>query len=131
MGRTKKEKADDPLAIFRGRKTNDTESNHRTVRKQEDHIAKEIGGKRHAFSGAKDGLKSDGSSERYQFEAKQTQHESLSLKQDWLEKITWEATGKGKVPILHVRFLQERQGVSSDWYIVPAHEFTKLIEKGD
>ena len=64
----------------------DQKSNSNSVRAQENKAADVIGGKRHAFSGSKMGLKSDCSSREYQLEAKQTEADSISLKLYWLKK---------------------------------------------
>lgn len=104
----------------------DGKSSHRTVRSHENHAAEMIGGKRHAGSGAMTGLKSDCSSTEYQLEAKQTEHSSISLKLEWLKKITVEAMGKGKQPVMHIRFLNAPPGVDKDWMIIPDREFQRL-----
>lgn len=104
----------------------ESKSSHRTVRSHEDHAAEKIGGKRHAGSGAMVGLKSDCSSVEYQLEAKQTEHDSISLKLEWLKKITVEAMGKGKQPVMHIRFLNAPPGVDKDWMIISDREFERL-----
>ena len=103
----KKERKADPLRALRmaSHAEGPAESNHRTVFDQETQAASMVGGRRHAGSGSMDGLKSDASSDRYQIEAKQTKHEQIALKLEWLKKISYEAFGKAKVPFVHIRFL--------------------------
>jgi hypothetical protein len=103
-------------------------SNSRTVFNHEQKAAAVIGGKRHSGSGAKMGLKSDCSSDRYQLEAKQTQDHSITLSMAWLEKITKEAMGKSKCPMMHIRFLNPVLGVDRDWVVIPDKEFKRLLD---
>ena len=122
-------KKEDPLRAFRLRPSgSESHSNHQTVRAQETDAAALVHGKRHAGSGCLDGLKSDGSSERYQIEAKQTEHRSLGVTLAWLQKLSMEAYGRGREPMLHVRFLQAPVGVDQDWVMVSAREFRRLFD---
>lgn len=103
-------------------------SDHGSVRQQEEQIADDIGGQRHLGSGAFANKKSDVSNERYQIEAKQTQNASLSLKQEWLIKISKEAMGKSKVPLMHLRFLNRKDVIcEDDWVVMPYREFKRLV----
>lgn len=129
-GSWKKKKKDDPLRQFRiSVPVGEIKSSHTTVFDQETEAANLVGGKRHRGSGAKTGLRSDGSSVRYQIEAKQTKHQSIALGTDWLLKLSREAIGKSKVPLLHVRFLNSPADLlDKDWILVPAQEFRTLFE---
>lgn len=77
--------------------------------------------------------KSDGSSLRYQIEAKQTKHKQIALKLEWLEKISGEAYGRSRLPLLALRFLVAEMGCEKDWVVIPQSEFKKLYDlaKGD
>ena len=103
-------------------------SNSRTVFNHEQKAARTINGRRHPGSGAKTGLKSDCSSDRYQLEAKQTKDHSITLSMAWLEKITKEAMGKSKCPMMHIRFLNPVLGVDNDWVVIPDKEFKRLLD---
>lgn len=117
----------DPLRQFRSPEVGP--SDHRKVFSHETEAAGLIGGRRHAGSGAKTGLKSDGSSDRYQLECKQTAHQSLSVSTEWLQKISREAIGKSRIPMLHIRFLNPpRDMLDRDWVCVPANEFHKIFD---
>lgn len=128
----KRKKSDDPLAALRAKKVGAvpaTTSTHATVVEQEEQAAALVGGKRHAGSGAFPTLKSDASSDHYQIEAKQTNKDSLCLTLKWLEKITYEASGTGKIPLLHLRFLSIIPGKSEkDWVVMPVSEFRRLFK---
>lgn len=99
----------------------------RLVSKQEADGADLIGGSRHIGSGALPRSKSDASSDRWQLEAKQTEHLSISIKLDWLDKITREARTQDKKPMMHIRFTNIPQGmvVEKDWVMFPAKYFIK------
>ena len=127
--KAKRPKKDDPLrAIRMGSGGTFMESDHHTVFAHETDAASLVGGRRHRGSGALAGLKSDGSSERYQVEAKQTKHQQISLTLAWLTKISREALGAGRAPILHIRFLNTEPEVERDWMVVSAREFQALFD---
>lgn len=129
LGR-KKTKKDDPLREFRSRNVSKgpVVSTYQTTKSQEEEAAAMVGGHRHAGSGSFDTLKSDASSDRYQIEAKQTKHAQIALKLEWLSKISYEAYGKGKVPFLHVRFLNTEPSIEKDWVVIPQSEFKALFK---
>lgn len=130
-GFVKKKKNTSPLQAYRNIETHDTESTPETVFKQETEVAEAVDGRRHTGSGASMYSKSDGSSSRYQIEAKQTKHSSMSVKLEWIIKITREAVAKAKVPLLSVRFLNigfKDNGVESDWILMPLSEFKELYQ---
>lgn len=78
-------------------------------------------------SGRLEGWKSDGSTDRYQIEAKQTAKQSLTIKMEWLQKITEEALPCGRIPIVAIRFLNcDDLLTDRDWILVPASEFKEL-----
>lgn len=127
FGRKKGHTHDDPLAEFRRMQRPVVgESDPDTVFDHETEAAKLIGGERHRGSGASVWKKSDASSEQYQMECKQTGNDSISIKWEWLEKITLEAAGQGKTPVMHLRFLRESPTTSKDWVMVSGAEFERL-----
>jgi len=135
-GFIKKKKNTSPLQAYRNVERYDEESTPKTVFAQETEVAEAVGGRRHTGSGASMYSKSDGSSSRYQIEAKQTKHSSMSIKLEWVIKITREAIARARVPLLSVRFLNigfKENGVESDWILMPLSEFKELYElaKGD
>jgi hypothetical protein len=121
-----KKKRTDPMAEFRSAKGD--KSSHQKVLTHESFAAELVGGKRHAGSGAMDGLKSDASSDDWQVECKQTEKRSMIIQLDWLEKITREATGCGKIPMLHLRLLAAEADIQKDWVCIPAKVFEKLTK---
>lgn len=59
-------------------------------------------------------------------ENKATEHRSISLKLDWLEKISREARQVGKDPALSIQFV-DKQGnpvANGRWVLIPEDEFT-------
>jgi hypothetical protein len=106
---------------------------------QENRIAQRFGGHRVSGSGASpfskgdvrdvDAVTEDGESIRFLVECKKTIHASLSVKWDWLRKISGEADDKGgHEPALAI----EIQGgpndprTDRDWVMIPARVFEKL-----
>ena len=66
----------------------------------------------------------------YLVENKSTEHRSISLKLDWLDKISVEAREEGKVPALAIQFVDKagnpvRRG---RWVMIPEDEFAEMIE---
>jgi len=120
-----KKKRDDDLAQYRRVvRRNVEESPRERVKRQECEAAELIGGRRHAGSGALATLKSDASSVQFQCECKQTEHESMILRSDWLEKISREASECQKLPMLHIRFTGSK---NSDWICIPEFVFKRLV----
>lgn len=115
----------DPLLRFRLSGNESSESSV-SVRRQEEQAAELVGGRRHSGSGSQVFRKSDASSRDYQVECKQTEKESISLKLSWLEKISREAEGMGKEPLLHIRFLEAEDYVGKDWVMIRSREFEEL-----
>lgn len=118
---------DDPLAQFRAKKLDTTKSSPAAVLAQEQAAAALVGGRRHSGSGAKMGARSDASSERFQIECKQTGNRSIGLSLDWLTKITHEAQGCGREPLMHFEFLAAPPDVSRRWVLMSEWMFQKLL----
>ena len=113
-----------------------------TPRDQEERIADAVGGSRVPGSGSSLYAKGDAKSGGYEFgrgdfliEAKQTEHGSLSVKRERLEKITIEAEAEGKYPALAIeikgliskRKNQAARASERDWVAVPLSVFRRLI----
>lgn len=109
---------------------------------QEERIAGAVGGRRVRGSGSSMYAKGDAKSgghgfdrKDFLFEAKQTEHGSLSVKREWLEKITLEADAEGKYPALAIEIKglvskkknQAARASERDWVAVPLSVFRKLI----
>lgn len=63
-------------------------------------------------------------------ENKATEHRSISIKLDWLDKISREAREEGKAPALSFQFV-DKQGHSvrgGRWVMIPEDEFKEMIE---
>ena len=97
----------------------------------EQKAAKRLGGKLRPASGATDGAKGDYTVGDFLVENKSTQSASLSLKQDWLLKIYYEALELGKIPALSLAFtnVNGESGRNSRWVCVPEHVFKELVSE--
>lgn len=110
---------------------------------QEARIASRLGGKRVAGSGSSMYSKGDvrdveacceeDSSEKIEFlfECKQTAHASLSIKWEWLRKITDEAGAVQKEPALAIEIKGGPNDpcCDRDWVLVPVRIFERLCKK--
>lgn len=95
--------------------------------KQEDRIAKTLGGRRQTGSGSVPGIKGDVRLPGiYRAEAKFTQGQTYRLDRKELSKIRGECTGL-EVPLFIVDFLDPRTGGSPDsWVTLPLHHFKRM-----
>lgn len=94
-------------------------------------FAKRVGGRLTPGSGALR-QKSDGeilhTSVAYRFENKATEKASLSLKLEWLEKISREATAREQVPLLSFQFVDGGNvRPFGSWVAMPESEFNRLV----
>ena len=92
-------------------------------RKHENRIAKRIGGKRTAASGAFWSRKGDVRSEDLLIEHKYTGKKQTTIKSDVLKKIMREAILDGRVPVLGIHLDGE------DYVILTEHDFIEMREK--
>lgn len=109
-----------------------------TPRAQEDRIADRLGGKRVRGSGASIYSKADvrdiearSSDVMFLCECKTTKHGSMSIKWDWLIKITKEAMAVQKEPALaiEIRGGKECHITDRDWIMIPLRVMEELIKK--
>lgn len=103
---------------------------HKHGQKGERKAAKRLGGRNRPGSGSLDGAKGDIMLSEFLVENKTTEHKSISIKLDWLEKIAREAREEGKAPALAVQFV-DRQGNSmrhARWVMIPEDEFKEMTE---
>jgi hypothetical protein len=101
--------------------------------KSERKTTKRLGGFGRPGSGAVEGAKGDIMLTEFLIENKCTEHRSISLKADWLDKISREARAEGKAPGLAIQFV-DRQGNSNRgnrWVMITEDEFYELLEKSD
>ena len=96
--------------------------------RQESRIARETGGKQQRGSGSSDYAKGDVKGEKFLIECKFTQKKSLSVKGDWLKKITKEAHAQDKYPALAIQIAgTEDLGISeTDWVAIPMSLFNRI-----
>ena len=109
-------------------------------RDQEESVARSLKGKRQAGSGSSIYAKGDvlqrtnGSHDldRFLVECKQTVHASLSVKGEWLAKITKEAMAAGKEPALAIEIKGHEDPVlEAHWVAIPMSVFKRLFDKDD
>lgn len=66
-------------------------------------------------------------------ENKSTEHKSISIKLEWLDKISVEAREEGKAPALSIQFV-DKAGNSkrhARWIMITEDEFNEFLETGD
>jgi hypothetical protein len=107
-------------------------------REQEEAVARHLSGKRQAGSGSSIYAKGDviqrsnaaHSLDRFLIECKQTIHASLSVKGEWLSKITREAAAAGKEPALSIEIRGNDDPVTeAHWVAIPMSVFKRLFDE--
>lgn len=98
----------------------------KTFQKHEDHLAKTVEGKKTPASGALN-KKGDVQTSTTIYEAKSTDSRSLSLKLDWLEKVTDEALRLGKKPILSIYFSGAELPCQKQWFLVDEATYMEIF----
>ncbi len=113
---------------------------YKRSKKHEDRISKKLGGKRLPRSGglawassptakpsANHTLNGDISTPEFHIEHKRTDCASMSVKQEWLEKVSDGARMTGKDPALAITF--EKKGkYTNDWIMIPLEVFERLMK---
>ena len=97
-------------------------------KKQEDRIAKKLGGRRQKASGARSFSKGDVRCPDLLVEAKRTDGETIRVDKKWLIKITQEAMGYKLTPALSLEFENMPRLVEQDWIAVPSSFLQQLLE---
>lgn len=92
----------------------------------ENRIAKAVNGKKQAGSGNNDYKKGDVDSKSFLIECKTTKYKSMSVKAQWLDKISDEALMEQKHPALAVQMKTKR--AEKDWIMIPLSVFQKIKE---
>ena len=102
-----------------------TRNSRKSVRRQEDHLAELIGGKRNKASGALPWDKGDAARAGVvRAEAKQTKSKQYIVKLETLEKIRSECS-PGEYPLLHFSFVDHLGHVIDSWVAVPEEIWRK------
>ena len=126
------------MARFKPNLFNDVEFNDGDPTTQERRVARALSGRRQPGSGSSMYAKGDvkqRSSEafdlnRFLIECKQTKNASLSVKAEWLSKITQEAMAAGLEPALQFDIKGQKDGfVERDWIAVPLSVFKRILDK--
>ena len=101
-------------------------------KKDEERIAEELGGERLARSGAHQWSKHDFKTARGDvitprllIEHKETARKSMSLKREWLEKVTEGALDVSRDPAVVITFMDGRK--REDWMLVRLEDFKRYM----
>lgn len=99
-------------------------------RRSEKKVAKSLHAQLKPASGAMAGAKGDMATKDFLIEAKSTTNDSISIKHDWLGKISQEAMMEGRDPALSVRFTRaDGRAINyGDWMMIPRELFEELME---
>jgi len=111
----------------------DGRSTPRSVKRQERHLGKLMGGRRRPGSGSNKLAPGDAVGRFELGEAKQTAAKSISIKRAWLAQIENEAAGEGRVPVFHLEWIgfegdPECKFMTPGWAMVPDWYLAKLME---
>jgi hypothetical protein len=114
----------------------DPRKKKRDSKRQEARIADLLGGSVQAGSGssmfAKGDVRRGGvsmSDRDFLTECKRTERENLTIRGEWLSKITREALAVGKHPALSIEVSLHDSLVEQDWVLIPASMFRRLISQ--
>jgi len=101
-----------------------------TPTQQEQRVARMMKGKRQRGSGSSMYAKGDVKLEDFLIDCKQTKHASMRITGDMLSKISKEAAGMGKDPMLEIEIqgYKKDQWMEHRWVMVPMSVMQKLIE---
>ncbi len=94
---------------------------------QEYSVAKDLGGRRVPFSGSRRFDPGDVDAQQYLVDAK-TSEKSYTLTSHVLRKVTIEAVGKGKIPLLQVN-LESLPVHQQKWAVVEWPHFLELLRE--
>jgi len=102
----------------------------RLGRESERRLSGRLPGRATPASGGLEGAKGDHYVDDYMVEAKATSAASMTLKRDWLDKVSREARSAGKTPALAVTFVTGNGSPrkSGAWVMVPEWRFRELLE---
>lgn len=105
---------------------------HTHGQRAEKKTAKRIAGRANPGSGSVEGLKGDITLRDFLVENKCTEHKSLSLKHEWLAKITREAREVGKSPALTIQFVDKLGNPipCGRWTLIQEDDFREFSEEG-
>ena len=94
--------------------------------------AKRLGAKQVRGSGANYyGLRADARVQDFAVECKSTIRESISIKREWLQKISKAALTEKRKPVLTVTFTDETSNPKEDgrWVMITEQDFISLMEE--
>jgi hypothetical protein len=113
------------------------DENYKKFQKQEQRLADDLGGRKQKGSGSKRFNKGDVRMPELLTEAKRTDKRSISIKLEYVRKITEEAQAYGLIPAVAVEWgftpddaIEEKKfrSVERDWVLVPASFLKELLD---
>lgn len=103
---------------------------HRSQKHEKD-VAKRRGGRVVPGSGNIKGKPGDVESRRDLGENKTTFKTDTRIQLSWLRKIAYQALTQGKEAVVHLRYEKLEPPCPTDWVLMPASYYYKLIEEQD
>lgn len=105
---------------------------HKHGQRAEKKTSGRLGVRKNPGSGAVEGLKGDLTADDFLIENKSTEHRSISIKLEWLEKIHKEARQVGRAPAVTIQFVDKLGNPVpyGRWALVPEDEFSEFLEEG-
>lgn len=102
---------------------------HKHGQRAEKKTSSRLGVRKNPGSGAIEGLKGDLTADDFLIENKSTEHRSMSVKLEWLEKISREARQVGRSPALTIQFVDKLGNPVpyGRWALIPEDEFKDVI----
>ena len=104
---------------------------HTHADKQERRLAKKLGGRTTAASGALDEKGDVRLKGIARIEAKCTSNKSFSVTSEMIQKIENASVGHGEVPVIQIEFLGQRGQVIDSVAVIPMGYLEKLLEGGN
>ncbi len=103
-------------------------TDYKKSQKQEDRLAKKLGGRKQTGSGSKKFNQGDVRMPEMLTEAKRTDKKSISIKVEYLRKITEEALAYDCVPAVAIEFGDTPKLVDRDWVLIPSAFLRELLD---
>lgn len=105
--------------------------NNEQATQHQERVADALRGWVQPASGAFPNYKSDVVNKHFQIECKSTRRRSLSIKTDWIIKISNEAESNGRMPAVAITFDQLPLVVEKDWILLPLSLLNFLVSKAE
>ncbi len=103
---------------------------YRAGSRSEKNVAKRLGARLTPASGALAGAKGDCVTDTHLIECKSTRNKSISLKYEWLAKISHEALQQNRIPILTINFTSDSGDTINNggWVLVRERDYKEMLD---